>query len=336
MLTWLPRSRGASDLLRHLHSIAGGIVFGLVIAGSAAAEPLKVGVVTWIGYGPFYIAKEKGFFEEEGVEVEFIVMDSEERFLAHAAGQIDVSETTVDTVLKYRSDEQDYRYLFAAVGSRGGDGIVADKDIQTIADLEGKTVAYEKDIVSEFYFGVLLKDAGLSFEDIGSMDMPWNDAGAAFVEGRVDAAVTAEPWLTKGKQTDHGHLLVDSSSSPELMVDVVLTTRERLAARPEDFKALYRAWVKAVEFQKANEKEADDIMARGLGDWLGDPAVVAEARAGFAFYDDAMNQAYIGTPEAPGDIVETTTSALEFGRESGLFAHDVEPAELVAFEIVNQ
>jgi NitT/TauT family transport system substrate-binding protein len=323
-------------MLKHRHYIAGGIVVGLMIAGSAAAEPLKIGVVTWIGYGPFYIAKEKGFFEEEGVEVEFSVMDSDERFRAHAAGQIDVSETTVDTLLKYMSEEQGYRYLFAAVGSEGGDGIVADKDIQTIADLKGKIVAYEKGIVSEFYLGVLLKDAGLSFDDIESMEMPWNDAGAAFVEEQVDAAVTAEPWLTKGKQSDHGHLLVDSSSSPGLLVDVVLTTPEKLAARPEDFKALYRAWVKAIEFQKANEKESDDIMARGLGDWLGDPAVVAEARAGFVFYDEAMNQAYIGTPEAPGDIVETISSALELGRESGLFAHDVEPAELVAFQIVNQ
>jgi NitT/TauT family transport system substrate-binding protein len=312
------------------------IVFSLMIAGSAAAEPFKIGVVTWIGYGSFYIAKEKGFFEEEGVEVEFIVMDSEERFRAHAAGQIDASETTVDTLLKYMKEEQGYRYLFAAVGSKGGDGIVTDRNIQAIADLKGKTVAYEKGIVSKFYLGVLLKDAGLSFDDIESMEMAWNDAGAAFVEGRVDAAVTAEPWLTKGKQSDHGHLLVDSSSSPGLLVDVVLTTPEKLAARPEDFRALYRAWVKAIEFQKANEKEADEIMARGLGDWLGDPAIVAEARAGFVFYDDAMNQAYIGTPEAPGDIVETISSALELGRESGLFMHDVKPAELVAFEVVNQ
>jgi NitT/TauT family transport system substrate-binding protein len=87
--------------------------------------------------------------------------------------------------------------------------------------------------------------------------MPWNDAGAAFVEQRVDAAVTSEPWLTKGNESAHGHLLVDSSSSPGLIVDTLGTAPEKLAARADDLKALYRAWVKAVEFQKANEKEAD-------------------------------------------------------------------------------
>jgi hypothetical protein len=64
--------------------------------------------------------------------------------------------------------------------------------------------------------------------------------------------------------------------------------------------------------------------------------VLADARAGIAYYDDAMNRAYVGTPEAPGGIAETITNALELGRETGLFEHDVGRAELVAFEIVNQ
>lgn len=323
-------------MFERLPVIAGSIVLGLTIAGSVAAEPLKLGVSTWIGWGPLYIAKEKGFFDEEGVEVEFVAPDEQEPFAELAAGSIDGLGTTVDAMLNYLSEEQAYRYLFAADDSRGGDGVVADKDIQTIADLKGKTVAYEKGIVSEFYLGVLLKEAGLSLGDVEAMDMPWNDAGAAFAEGRANAAVTGEPWLTKGKQSAHGHLLVDSSSSPGLIVDVLLTTPEKLAARMDDFKGLYRAWVKAVEWQRANEKEADDIMARGLGGWLEDPAVVADARGGIAFYDDAMNRAYIGTPEAPGSIVATIASALELGKEIGLYEHDVAPAALVVFEVVNQ
>jgi hypothetical protein len=49
-----------------------------------------------------------------------------------------------------------------------------------------------------------------------------------------------------------------------------------------------------------------------------------------------MNKAYIGTPEVPGGVVKTIAQALELGREIGLYEDDVEPAELVAFEIVNQ
>ena len=86
---------------------------------------------------------------------------------------------------------------------------------------------------------------------------------------------------------------------------MAITTPEKLEARKDDFKALYRAWVKAVEFQKTNEKEADEIMARGVGGWLEDPAVFAETRAGIVYSDEAMNQDFIGTAQSPGGITAT-------------------------------
>jgi NitT/TauT family transport system substrate-binding protein len=317
--------------------IAASIVFGLMIGGSAAAEPLRLGLPwIWIGLGPFYIAQDKGFFEEEGVEVELISMEEAQVLPALAEDRLDATVGTVDMVLRNLSDQRDYRYLFAIDDDEGGTGIVAAKDIQTVAGLKGKTVAYEKGSAGQFYLGVQLKEAGLSFTDIEPMLMPWNDAGAAFAEGRVDAAATGVPWTTKAAASEHGHVLVDTSSSPGLIVDVVITTPEKLQARPDDFKALYRAWVKAVEFQKTNEKEADEIMARGLGDWLADPAAAADARSAMAYYDDARNRTYIGTAAVPGAVVETITKGLEFGRETDLFAPNVKPAGLVAFEIVNQ
>jgi NitT/TauT family transport system substrate-binding protein len=317
--------------------IAGSMLLGLMIGGSAAAEPLKIGHSTWVGYGPLYIAQDEGFFEEEGLEVELIVMeDPKIRFAALAAGQIDVAVTTVDTMLNFKNENQDYRYLFALDDSKGGDGIVANKDIASIADLKGKNVAYAEGSVSQFYLGVLLKEAGLSIGDVVTQNMTAGDAGAAFVAERVDAAVTWEPWLTRGKQAEHGHLLVDSSTSPGLITDVGIVTPEKLAAREDDFKALYRAWVKAVEFQKANEEAADAIMAKGVGGWLEDPAVFAETRAGIVYYDAAMNADFVGTADAQGAITETIGNALELGKEIGQFDHDVAPADLIAFEIVNQ
>ncbi len=41
---------------------------GLLVAQAAAAEPLKVRYSIWVGYGPLFIAKEKGYFKEEKVD----------------------------------------------------------------------------------------------------------------------------------------------------------------------------------------------------------------------------------------------------------------------------
>ena len=47
----------------------------MLMAGSADAGSLKLAHSTWVGYGPFYIARDKGFFKDEGVDVELVIME---------------------------------------------------------------------------------------------------------------------------------------------------------------------------------------------------------------------------------------------------------------------
>ena len=231
---------GAALLL--FTACAATVLTTALTAATAEAASLKVAHSTWVGFGPFYVAREKGFFAAEGLDVELIVMeDVKTRLPALAAGRVDVTTTTVDTVLNFYSARRPFRYLFAIDDSKGGDGIVADKDIRAVADLKGKKVAFSEGSVSQFYLSVLLKENGLSLADVEMVNMDAGSAGAAFVARRVQAAVTWEPWLTRGRAGAHGHVLVDSSSSPGLITDVALTTEATLKARTADLRAFYRA-----------------------------------------------------------------------------------------------
>ena len=316
-----------------LSAIALGTVLGLSAPASANQE-LTIAHSTWVGYGPLYIARDKGFFEEEGLDVELVVMeDVKTRMPALAAGRIDVAVTTIDTVLAFYSPEHPLSYLFALDDSRGGDGIVAGKDIKTIADLKGKSIAFTEGSVSQFFLSVLLKDAGMKLSDVNALNMSAGDAGAAFVAQKVDAAVTWEPWLTRGKDTDHGHVLVDSTTTPGLITDIMVTTNDMLEKNRPAMEGLYRAWSKAIAWQKDNVEEADEIMAKGVGGWLEDPAVFAETRAGIVFYDDAMNKTFMD-PANEGGILGTIKNAKALGEEGGLFTIDADPASLIAADIV--
>ncbi len=79
--------------------IAGMMVLTVLIAGSAfGAESIKLGMSTWLGYAPLYLAKEKGFFKKHGVDVEIVVIESPaDRRAAFAADKIQGMATTVDT-----------------------------------------------------------------------------------------------------------------------------------------------------------------------------------------------------------------------------------------------
>src|SRR5205807_10647315 len=122
----------------------------------------------------------------------------------------------------YLKKADDFKYVAAIDDSNGGDGIVATRDIKSIKDLKGRKVAVNEGSVSQFYLNVLLAKAGLKETDLQTVNMTAGDAGGAFVAKRVDAAVTWEPWLSKGKATDHGHLLVDSSTTPGLITDAII------------------------------------------------------------------------------------------------------------------
>jgi len=323
--------------MRRVVSLAGVALSAVLVltalAGQAAAEPFKLAHSTWVGYGPLFVARDKGFFKEEGVEVELVNMeDPKLRFAALAGGKIDALATTVDTMPLYlKPDGSRYKYLFALDDSKGGDGIIANKDIKTIADLKGKKVAFGEGTVSQFYLNVLLKDAGLTEADIQAVNMTAGDAGSAFVSRNVDAAVTWEPWLTRGKQTEHGHLLADSSTTPGLITDVVLAPEEVIAKRGDEIKAIYRGWVRAVEFAKSNPDEANAIMAKGVGGWLKDPAVFAETLQGIAFYDQKMNEDFFGTAEKMGGMQTTLQNVLDIWSGFGKLQVKTTPQELVSY-----
>jgi NitT/TauT family transport system substrate-binding protein len=189
--------------------------------------------------------------------------------------------------------------------TRGADGIVANKDIRSVADLRGKTVAVPFGSTSQFYLNTLLKEADLREADLEVVHLQRDQGGEAFLLQEVDAAVTFEPWLTQAKNAEHGHLLTDTSERPGLLVDCVVSTSDILRDRQAEFRSFGRAWDAAVDYVGAHPDEANAIIARYLSGSLEDPAVVADSLSGIHFYDGEENRAYFGTPDHPGQIYET-------------------------------
>ena len=316
-------------MLKNLTRLA-AFASALAMAAAAEAGDLKLGHSTWVGYGPFYIARDKGFFKDEGVNVELVIMeDTPIKMGALMAGQLDLVASTVDEFPIYMKPNIGLHYVLAVDNSKGGDGIVANKEITSVADLKGKKVAFEQGSVSQFFLNALLKDAGLSQADIEPVNMAATDAGVAFAAQQVDAAVTWEPALSQGAKAPHGHMLLTSADKPGLITDVVAATTATLDAKKDDIAGFVRAWYKAVDFIKTNPDEANAIMAQGVGGWLSDPKVFAETLSGIEYLDKDMNIAFFGTPEAPGQIYKTLGAAIDIWKGFDRIQVDVKPADMV-------
>jgi NitT/TauT family transport system substrate-binding protein len=321
-----------------LNKLFGIVLLGsaMLVTGSADAGSLKLAHSTWVGYGPFYIARDKGFFKEEGVDVELVIMeDTPIKMGALMAGQIDLVASTVDEFPIYMKPGKMLHYVLAVDNSKGGDGVVANKDITSIAGLKGKKVAFEQGSVSQFFLNALLKDNGMTEADIEPVNMAATDAGVAFAAKQVDAAVTWEPALSQGAKSEHGHMLLTSADKPGLITDVVATTAETAVEKKDDIAAFVRAWYKAVDYSKSNPDDANAIMAKGVGGWLEDPKVFAETLGGIEYLDKTKNIEFFGTAAAPGQIEKTLGAALDIWKSFGRIQVDVKPADMIDYSFIN-
>ncbi len=314
------------------------LVVGLLVPGVAAAQStpeatggetatIRLAVSSWVGYGPLWLAEERGFFDEEGVAVDLTLVEvSADRITAMQADRLDASATTVDTWTLFAAQGADLVQVLAVDESSGGDGIVAKREIASIADLAGKTIAVQSASTSQFLLANALDEAGLSLDDVTLLDMSSGDAGAAFVAGQVDAAVTWQPWLANARETDFGHLLLDTKETPGLIVDTVAFRPQFVEENPEAVAAFVRGYYRAVEEIEANPDAANPIMAESIGMETEDfVATLADLR----LWGAEENESYFGTAEEPGPIYDLVRQAGEFYEEIGVTDNVPDPQTIV-------
>jgi NitT/TauT family transport system substrate-binding protein len=326
------KTKIASGVLSAVLAVA-ALGFGMNTA-SADGEKIRLAHATWVGFGPFYVARDKGFFKEHGLDVDLIVMEETPlRFSALRGGQVDIVSTSPDAGLLYMKKPDDFKYVAMLDESYGADGVVADKDLNSMADLKGHTVAVMKGSISEYWLNLLLLGTGVKETDLKTVDMTPGDAGAAFVAKKVEAAVTWEPWLTKAKGTDHGHVIVDSTATPGALGDTLVMKTSYAESHVKELKEFMAAWDEAVQYIRANPDEGNEIMAKGVGGWLKDPKEFGEIIKTIKFFDAKENQEFLGTKTAPGKFNDVMANAIKVWSDLGRVKVKVTPDDILFYQI---
>ncbi len=287
----------------------------------APAEPTKpvtltVGHDLWVGYSGVFIANELGYFKDAGLDVKLKPFSNPGDTLpALVAGQLDIGLTTLQNLAVLNGNsETDVVAVGLVDSSNGADAIVAKKQYASLKDLKGKTVALTLGEVNHFLFLAGLKQAGLDAASFKITSMSADDAGAAFVAGKVDAAVTWEPWVTKANKSG-GHTIFSSASVPDTIMDSVAVRRSKLKEKGPAYTAFLKAIDKGVALLKSDPDKAATI----IGKYLSAPAEdVKGMLSGDKIYGWADNQALFGAANAPGPAFKSMKSVVDFALESKL------------------
>ena len=83
-------------------TLALGVAILSASAGIAHAGTMKLGMTTWVGYGPLFLARDLGYFKENGLDMDLEIIEDASLYMAAvAAGQLDGNASTIDEIMKY-------------------------------------------------------------------------------------------------------------------------------------------------------------------------------------------------------------------------------------------
>jgi NitT/TauT family transport system substrate-binding protein len=235
-------------------------------SGAAQSTSATTASTLWIGYAPLYVALEKGFFQEGGLNLDYKVMSTTgEIDAAFASGRLDGQNNVTSEAVALAAKGQDFRVVMVADTSNGGDGILARNSIQSIADFRGKNVAVEVGGVSHFFLLQVLAEEGLTPDDITITNLSPDAAAAAYQAGRADIAVTYSPFLKQANDAQpDGRIIYDTSKMPTAIVDIYIFSPEFVAANPAGIQTFVNGIAKGIEFIETNPDEAYAIAGKRL------------------------------------------------------------------------
>src|SRR5260370_7717791 len=111
-------------------------------------------------------------------------------------------------------------------------------------------------------------------------------AGAAFIAGRLDGAVTWEPWVTQVTSSGKGHLLFSSKQAPNIIFDSAAVTRRFAAGHKKEIEAFLRGMDAGVAYLRSHPEETYAIVAKALAIKPADVALMLKGVKVFDLYDN--------------------------------------------------
>ncbi len=242
-----------------------------------------------------YVAKEKGFFAEEGLDVEIRdVATPGDNFKFLAANEAQVTTADAQVLLERRAGDPALDLVSVAlIGQRGQQGfaVLTESGIQTPKDWEGKTAGYKGSQVTPDYLAILASQ-GVKREDVNEVKVGF--APQVLTEGQVDifpVFISNEPDTLRKLGFETRVFEAADYGAPTMGLTYAVMG-DYVAENPEIVRRFVKAALKGIEYANENREEAINIVLKYA------PMAVAEHE--MYTMDTELDAAKIGAAEAGG------------------------------------
>ncbi len=226
-------------------------------------KTIKVAEVTHsIFYAPWYVAIEKGYFEEEGINIDLILTSGADNVAAAVlSDDVNIGFAGPESAIYvYNGGEKDYIQAFAGLTKRDGQFIVSRKEIKdfSLNDLKDKEVLVGRvGGMPYLNFENAIDKSNVNKKSINmNSTVDFADLSSAFISGTGDFVNLFEPNATLLEKEGYGYVV---GSVGEFSGEVPYTTFYARKSYIKDNEKLIKDFSKAlnkgIDYVKNNEPE---------------------------------------------------------------------------------
>lgn len=242
-------------------------------------EKIKVAEVTHtVFYAPQYIAKGLGFFEEEGLDIEFILTPGADKVSAAVlSGDVQIGFSGSEAcIYVYNAGEKDYLKTFAQLTQKDGSFLVSREKIDnfTLDDLKGKSViGGRKGGMPEMTFEWALRQNGI--DPVNDLDIDTSIAFAAmqgaFMGGQGDYVTLFEPNALQVEKQGFGYVVASIGELGGVVPYTSYSARiSYIEKNPETIEKFTRAIQKGLDYV---HEHTDEEIAQAMLDFFPDTSL---------------------------------------------------------------
>lgn len=202
-------------------------------------------------YAPMYVAIEKGYFEEVGIDINLVLTSGADKVTAAVlSGDADIGFSGSEaTIYVYNGGEKDYLKTFAQLTQKDGSFIVSREKIDNfkLSDLKGKTVIGGRaGGMPEMTFEYALKQNGIDPRIDLDIDtsVAFPAMGGAFISGQGDFVTLFEPTASQVEKQGYGYVV---ESVGKLGGNVPYTSFSARKSYLNSHKDLIKSFDKAIQ-----------------------------------------------------------------------------------------
>jgi NitT/TauT family transport system substrate-binding protein len=317
-----------------------------LLAASAApvraATPIRLGMLHTLSPAPFYLAQERGYFDAEGVPVQFRFFEAAQPIAAAAvAGDIDVGVTALTGGFFALAGKGELKVIGGALHEQPGFELTAvlvsrrayDAGLTSLDKLGGHSFGITQ-YGSSFHYmvGKLAQSAGFDLKSVTLRPLQQiSNMVAAVRTGQVDATMAiasmARPLAASGEAVVIGWV----GDRVAYQITALFAARPMIAGRADELHRFCRAYQRGVADYRAaflrfgpDKKPVEDaVTAAAIAQltryvFTGDPQAPEKIKAGIGWYDE-------GAALDVGDV----KAQLAWFSEQGLVRGAIDSADII-------